>query len=213
MMGSSLSTLSVPCSGFTWMIVYQFSISLHHCLHHTSCLRWAMARACLKGLLAQNVKLIRRFYATSIILFPSSKALVHSICNIRDLQTLLINSRIPTPHTRINTPAPSPLHTLPTTVYHSTISHHTLSQSLAPTVTRLQRYITHQVPTARLYQGIFLPQVHTFCFPESDVFLTSFTRSTRSDGGCPHAAKTIPTISLPYSTIQFSGISRVITKP
>lgn len=106
------------------------------------------------------MKLIRPSLTTSVILFLSSKALAHSICNIRDPQTLLINSRIPTPRIRTNTPLHSLLHTLPIRVYRSIINPHILSQSLAPTVTPLQRYTTHhQVPTVRPYQGNFLPQV------------------------------------------------------
>ena len=106
------------------------------------------------------MKLIRLSFTTSVILFLSSKAPAHSICNIRDPQTLLINSRIPTPRIRTNTPIHSLLHTPPTRVYRSTINPHILSQSLASTVTPLQRYTTHhQVPTVRPYQGNSLPQV------------------------------------------------------
>lgn len=106
------------------------------------------------------MKLIRPSLTTSVVRFLSSKALAHSICNIRDPQTLLINSRIPTPRIRTNTPIHSLLHTLPIRVYRSIINPHILSQCLAPTVTPLQRYTTpHQVPTVRPYQGNSLPQV------------------------------------------------------
>ena len=198
----------------------RFSQSSHNCIHHTSCLRPVIACTCLRYILVQHMELIGLFFTTSIILFPFSKALSPSVCKIRDLQTLLINSRIPTPHTRIHTPAHSLLHIPRTTVYHSILSPPTLSQSLARTATLLQRYTTHQVPTARRYQGIFLPQVHSFRLGELEILyslelerLTRFTRSTRSNGGCPHAAKAISTASLSHSTIEFSSIGRVITKP
>ena len=170
--------------------------------------------------MAENTKLIRLFCATSIVLSLSSKAQVHSICNIRDLHTLPINSRIPILHTKINTPVPSLLHTLRIRVYRSITSLHILSQFLALTVTVLPTYITPQVPTALLYLGSFLPQVCKFCFRRSRIKgalslerLTGSTRRTRHNGGCPHAAKTVSATSLPYSTIELSSISRVIAEP
>lgn len=173
-----------------------------------------------KLFMAEITKLIRLFFATSIILSLSSKALVHSICSIRDPPTLPINSPIPILHTKINTQAHSLPHTLRIRVYRSIINPHILSQFLALTVTVLPTYITPQVPTAPLYLGSFLPQVRKFCFRRSELTralslerLTRSTRRTRHNGGCPHAAKTVSAASLPYSTIELSSISRVIAEP
>ena len=168
MMGSPLSAISVLTPSFSWMIIHQSG--RRSTTAFIICP--VFSRSSLpagKLFMAENIKLIRLFFATSIILSLSSKALVHSICNIRDPHTLPINSRIPILHTKINTPAHSLLHTLRIRVYRSITSPHILSQFLALTVTVLPTYITPQVLTAPLYLGSFLLQVRKLCFRRSKI--------------------------------------------